>query len=228
MRLQGPSSVDTRGRWAAALALAAGVAGGLLLGWQLLSPSQATAPEPDGEEGTSFRRLLPLSTATGEAALTPAPVVGAPAPDFTLATLDGGSVTLSELRGHPVLINFWASWCSPCRIEMHDLVRAYRDLQDEGLVILGVNLTFQDSMPEVWAFVEEFQMTFPVLLDETGEVTERKYRLVGLPMSVFVDREGVIRRIHLGLMSGEQIDDFIGEIVGTDVAPLQPEPTAVP
>jgi peroxiredoxin len=96
---------------------------------------------------------------------------------------------------------------------MPDLVRAYEAHNAEGFVLLGVNLTFQDSIPDVQAFVEEFKMTFPVLLDETGEVTNDLYRLRGLPLSVFVDRSGVIARLQVGMMTGEQIDEFVAGIL---------------
>jgi len=112
-----------------------------------------------------------------------------------------------------VLINFWASWCPPCRLEMPDLVRAYEAHKAEGFVVLGVNLTFQDSLPDVQAFVDEFQMTFPVLLDEQGDVTENLYRLRGLPLSVFVNPDGIIARVQIGAMTRTQIDEFVGEIL---------------
>jgi len=140
-------------------------------------------------------------------------VVGQPAPNFTLPTLDGDTISLSDYIGQPVLINFWATWCAPCRIEMPELVRAYEEHQDEGFVILAVDLAHQDSIDDVRTFAEEFQMNFPVLLDETGDVSGEMYRLLGLPMSVFVDREGRIERIYVGLMTAEQIDTFVGEIL---------------
>ena len=139
--------------------------------------------------------------------------VGQPAPDFTLPTLEGDAVSLSDYRGRPVLMNFWATWCAPCRQEMPELVRAYNTHQEAGFVVLAVDLTDQDSLDDVRAFVEEFDMTFPVLLDETGAVYNELYRLLGLPMSVFVDREGVITRIHIGIMTGQQVDEFMDEIL---------------
>lgn len=96
---------------------------------------------------------------------------------------------------------------------MPDLVAAYENNKGEGFVLLGVNLTFLDSLADVRAFVEEFHMTFPVLLDSTGEVAEIQYRLISLPMSVFVNRQGVIQRIHIGAMGADQIRDFVGEIL---------------
>lgn len=142
------------------------------------------------------------------------PVPGAPAPDFMLKTLDGNELNLSQFQGQPVMINFWASWCPPCRLEMPELVLAYEIHQPEGFTILAINLTIQDSIPDVKAFVDEFNMTFPVLLDETGEVTMVLYRLRGLPTSVFIGRDGQIKRVHIGAMTAEQIEAFIAEIIG--------------
>lgn len=158
-----------------------------------------TDPLPDPRAGSV--------TGDGRAA------VGQPAPDFTLPTLDGDTVSLSDYIGQPVLINFWATWCAPCRVEMPELVRAYNEHQDEGFAILSVNLTNQDAIADVRAFVEEFDMSFPILLDETGAVSDEVYRLLGLPMSVFVDREGRIERIYIGLMTADQIDTFVSEIL---------------
>ena len=158
-----------------------------------------TDPLPDPRTGSV--------TGDGRAA------VGRPAPDFTLPTLEGDAVSLSDYRGRPVLMNFWATWCAPCRLEMPELVRAYNTHQAEGFVVLAVDLTDQDSIDDVRAFVEEFDMTFPVLLDETGAVYNELYRLLGLPMSVFVDREGRIERIYIGLMTADQIDTFVSEFL---------------
>ena len=157
--------------------------------------------------------VLATLQSPADASSAPLPVSGVLASDFTLKTLDGSEVSLSQFRGQPVLINFWASWCGPCRREMPDLVRAYQAHKDEGLVILGINLTFQDSIPEVQAFVDEFKMTFPVLLDETGEVALDLYQMRGLPTSIFVDRDGLIARIRIGAMTGEQIDEFVEDIL---------------
>lgn len=186
----------------------------------------ATRPQPANEPETA---VIALSTST---LATPFPVVstvaavessaqdiefgievGQQPPAFTLMSLDGDEVSLADYRGQPVLINFWASWCPPCRLEMPDLVAAYEAHQDEGFVILAIDLTFQDSIEDVEMFVEEFDMTFPILLDEDGTVTNEQYRILGLPMSVFVNREGIITRLHIGAMTGEQIDQFVSEIL---------------
>ncbi len=181
---------------------------GLGLGWLIFWSDLGLA-----QIAPASTPLVATLQGPANAGSAPLPVAGVLAPDFTLKTLDGGEVSLSQFRGRPVLINFWASWCPPCRLEMPDLVRAYETHKADGFVILGIDLTFQDSIPDVQAFVEEFNMTFPVLLDETSEVTLNLYQLRGLPMSIFVDRNGVIARMHIGAMTGEQIDEFVGDIL---------------
>lgn len=141
------------------------------------------------------------------------PQVGDPAPNFTLKTLDGREVALADFKGQPVLINFWASWCPPCRAEMPDLVRAYESNKTQDFTILGIDLTFQDSLPDVQAFVKEFNMTFPVLLDETGDVAQNRYGIRGIPYSVFVDRNGRISAVRIGAMSPATINRFVADIV---------------
>lgn len=83
----------------------------------------------------------------------------------------------------------------------------------ERFVILGLNLTFQDSRGDAEAFVEEFNVPFPIVLDETGDVTNNLYLVRGIPTSVFVARDGTVTRVHIGALSGEQIDQFVGEIL---------------
>ena len=139
--------------------------------------------------------------------------IGKPASDFTLLTPDGVKVSLSQFRGRPVLINFWASWCIPCREEMPDLVRAYEDHKAEGFMILGVNLTYSDTLLDVQAFVTEFNMTFPVVLDHDGAVAQRLYQIPGIPTSVFIKRNGTIAWIQIGKMTGQQINQYIAEIL---------------
>lgn len=127
------------------------------------------------------------------------------APEFTLATLDGTKVTLSDLRGKIVLINLWATWCPPCRAEMPALENAYEQYRDSGVVILGINVTYQDSERDIPPFVEEFELTFPILLDRDGSVSTL-YQLRGLPTTFFVNREGIIRTVVVG---GPMSETFI-------------------
>src|SRR5579859_2885585 len=181
---------------------------GMGLGWWWFNGPGPTSPVGPAGATPYFTTLA----APAHVSSAPAPVAGAPAPDFTLKSLDGQQVTLSQLKGHPVLINFWASWCPPCRLEMPDLVKAYTAHKAEGFVLLGLNATALDTLPDIKAFVKEFGMTFPVLLDQDGSV-EALYRLRGLPLSVFVDRKGIIRRLNIGAMSADQIEQYIGEIL---------------
>ncbi len=127
----------------------------------------------------------------------PSPQIGFTAPDFTLDTLNGKSMKLSELRGQPVLINFWASWCPPCRAEMPALDAVYRKYRDAGFVVLAVNATDQDTEADARAFVQQLGLTFPILLDRDG-TTSRRYKVQGLPTSYFVGRDGVIRDMVIG------------------------------
>lgn len=144
----------------------------------------------------TFAARIPLS-ATTDGAPPPSPREGFSAPDFTLDLLGGGQVTLSEFRGQAVMINIWASWCPPCREEMPAIQNVYENYKDQGLVVLAVNTTNQDSESAAAAFVEEFSLTFPVPLDRTGAVSNR-YQLRGLPSTYFVDRAGVIRSVVVG------------------------------
>ena len=128
---------------------------------------------------------------------SPSPREGFLAPDFTLDTLDEKKVTLSELRGKIVLINLWATWCPPCRAEMPALENAYEQYKDSGVVILGLNVTSQDSEKDIPLFVDEFGLTFPILLDRDGSVSAL-YQLRGLPTTYFVNREGIIRTVVVG------------------------------
>lgn len=140
------------------------------------------------------------------------PKEGALAPDFLLETLDGDELRLSDLRGQPLVVNFWATWCSPCRKEIPELVAAYDRFRDEGLVIIGVNL--QESEGIIRRYADDFGMEFPIVIDRRGKVADQ-YRLLGLPMTFFVDREGVVQSVFIGPFQGEtqgtNVQGAIGE-----------------
>ena len=135
----------------------------------------------------------------------PAPREGFLAPDFTLDMLQGDRIRLSDLRGKIVVVNFWATWCPPCRAETPALEKSYEKYKDSGVIIVGVDLTDQDSLSDVAAFVQEFGLTYPILLDRDGSVGLR-YRLQGLPSTFFVNRQGVIRTVVVG---GPMSETFI-------------------
>jgi len=149
--------------------------------------------------------LPPDRNATGQ---DPSPAQGRAAPDFLLETLDGGTLRLSDLQGKAVLVNFWATWCRPCRSEVPHLVAAYERYRQEGLEIVAVNL--QEDKDTVARFVDEFGMQFPVVIDRSGDVAE-EYRAIGIPTSVFIDRSGVVRSIYTGPFVGQQSRQDIEE-----------------
>jgi thiol-disulfide isomerase/thioredoxin len=126
----------------------------------------------------------------------PRPVeVGNPAPDFRLATPAGSSLALSDLRDKVVVLNFWATWCVPCRAEMPALENIYQELGPQGLVVVGVDV--QESAEKVLTFLPEVGVTFPIVLDGDTRLAAR-YRATGLPATFIVDRKGTVRDIRLG------------------------------
>jgi len=128
---------------------------------------------------------------------TPSPRQGFAAPDFTLELMQGGEVTLSDLRGQVIILNLWASWCPPCRSEMPALQRVYEANRQRGLEILAVNATYQDSLAEAQEFVNQLELSFPVPLDSGGAVS-RLYQLRAMPTTFFIDRQGVIDQVVIG------------------------------
>lgn len=160
----------------------------------------------------TFVSRVPAAATTGGAP-PPSPREGFSAPDFALETLAGDQVALSDLRGKVVLVNFWASWCPPCRAEMPAIEAVYRSHKDLGLEVLAVNTTNQDDQAAAAAFVQELQLTFPVPLDRTGAVSA-SYNLRGLPSTYFIDGQGVIRTVVVGgPMSGALIQSRVEELL---------------
>src|SRR5437879_11630487 len=163
-------------------------------------------------------RACSRPTSIACAALTTAATVlssqapGSTAPDFTLKTLAGDTVSLSGFRGHPVFLNFWASWCTPCRGEMSDIIAAYDAHKDQHLQVLAINLTDQEHLSDARRFVDELHMPFPVLLDYKGKVRKR-YALRGVPTSVFIDARGIVRLVNPGPITSETIESGLAEIL---------------
>jgi len=127
--------------------------------------------------------------------------VNSEAPDFTLETLDGGNLRLQERRGEVVLVNFWASWCGPCRQEMPILDRLHQRYKEAGFSVLGVNVEGKRKPAEKVA--KKSNVTFPVLIDAGQKVSEN-YELEAMPTTVVVDRNGKVRYIHRGYKSGDE------------------------
>ena len=135
---------------------------------------------------------------------------GSRARDFELESLDGSKVSISDYEGSVVLVNLWATWCSPCRAEIPDLEAAYQAHKDEGFVILGVNI--EEPQENVAPFVQEFDMSYPVLLDKDGELM-KIYRAQGLPMSFIVGADGVIQVRHMGYLAGDQLESYLANLL---------------
>ena len=147
--------------------------------------------------------------APGAGALEEAPAVGHKAPDFTLNTLAGDEIQLSNLRGRPVVVNFWATWCPPCRAEIPFFQEANRKYNGQA-VILGVD----DGEPRetVARFAGELGMTYPIPLDEEG-VVSRQYRANSLPTTYFIDRNGVIQHLHIGIINQAVLESQIEQLL---------------
>ena len=183
------------------------VAIGLLIAACAPSASSLDAPDP-----------APSIPPIGSETIPTAPSIsrllkeGSPAPDFTLKTLDGGTARLSDYTGRPVFLNFWATWCGPCRKEMPEIIAAYKAHQAAGLEVLAINATQLDIVEDVKAFVTEFKMPFPVPLDEDGTVGEA-YSVIGLPTSVFVDAGGKVSGVNVGPLTRDVIEKYLADIL---------------
>ncbi|MFO1329729.1 MAG: TlpA disulfide reductase family protein [Rubrivivax sp.] len=144
--------------------------------------------------------ILALAFAALQASQARAAVqADAPAPDFTLRQQGGGALRLGEQRGRVVLVNFWASWCGPCKLELPQLNRLHQAYRGAGLVLLGVNV---DEDPQAAADVSRRQgLQFPVLLDSDKAVV-RRWDLGSMPATVLIDRDGRVRHVHRGWRDG--------------------------
>jgi peroxiredoxin len=144
------------------------------------------------------------------------PAPGRTAPDFSLVGLDGEMVSLKDYRGSPVLLNFWATWCGPCRFEMPFIQEIYRDpdWQAAGLEIVAVNIGESGSAVE--EFMSDNDLTFPVVLDLSTEVAER-YNIRAIPTTFFIDKDGIIERIDTGAFtSAKELGERLLELVAGD------------
>lgn len=137
------------------------------------------------------------------------PEIGFSAPDFTLKSLDGKTVKLSDFKGKPVYINFWASWCPPCKKEIPEIQKFYT--QNKGqVVVLAINITFDDKLADVQNILKKNNATFPVLLDESQDnAVADLYQVYGIPASFFIDKDGIIRDHHIGGMTFDMLQASI-------------------
>ncbi len=132
------------------------------------------------------------------------------APDFTLTGFDGRAATLSQLRGQVVIVNFWASWCPPCREEAAYLEQTWRKYQGRGVVFIGVD--WADTEKEALAYIDEFDITY-LNGPDLGTRIAQAYRIQGVPETFFVDQAGKLRGVHIGPLKAPQLDDKIEELL---------------
>lgn len=162
--------------------------------------------------------LLVVGCAPKELAPSSTPIqdteIGNLAPDFQLYGLDGKPISLSNLHGKPVLLNFWATWCSPCRAEMPYLQQVYEEWSAKGLVLLAINKG--ENAAQVREFMQSYNLSFPVLLD-TGESIAQKYNIRGIPTTFFIDKDGIIQDVRIGaFQSKAEIERSLSKLVITE------------
>jgi peroxiredoxin len=136
---------------------------------------------------------------------------GDKAVDFTLETIDGEVKKLSDYKGKKVILNFWATWCPPCKAEMPHMEKFYEENRDNNVVVLAVNLTSSESNERnVGAFIKDYRLTFPVLMDSNGSIGDT-YQAVTIPTTYYIDTNGIIQHKLVGPMSKDTMEDLIGK-----------------
>ena len=136
------------------------------------------------------------------------------APDFMLTGFDGRSVTLTQLRGQVVIINFWASWCLPCREEAAYLEQTWRKYKDRGVVFIGVD--YVDTEKGARAYIREFDITY-INGPDLGTRISQAYNIKGVPETYYVDKQGVLRGVNIGPLKSPQLDEKIDELLAENV-----------
>ncbi len=188
-------AASSHARWVRILTLIVSVLA-ILIGVMLLAGpailSRLTPPRPALESGLTGRM----------------PREGEPVPEFELSTLDGRQVRMSNLRGAPVLINFWATWCAPCKQEMPLIVEQYNLNKGRGLHVLAIDTLANDTVEEMRKFAQQFNMNFDVLVDELDAVAGG-WNILGLPTSFFVRPDGTIAKVHVGQMTADQLKEYL-------------------
>jgi peroxiredoxin len=175
-----------------------------MLGWAVIDFMGSTTEETENDAMSGNGITSPPAEETEEVMESDEVGLeqGMIAPDFELTTLDGEVMKLSDYRGEPVMINFWATWCPPCRAEMPDMQRLY---ENEGYSILALNMTeTENNIERVGEFVDELELTFPILMDEASDVMNA-YKIQVYPTSYMIDSNGRVQSIILGAMNHDQM-----------------------
>lgn len=183
---------------------------GVLLGLTLwLQNNEATESANEAVKSEKGTDSAEEQTTSSSPAI---PRVGFDAPDFKLMSLEKETFTVQQWKGDkPIVINFWASWCGPCRIETPDLIDLHKQFGDE-VVFYGVNLTLGDNMDDVEAFVQEYNVTYPILLDITGDVS-KEYFIQAVPTTYLIDRNGVVADRIIGIISHQELERRIQKLI---------------
>ena len=136
-------------------------------------------------------------------------------PDFTLPLLSGGTFDASEQQGKVLLVNFWATWCAPCREEIPDLIALHEELKDDGFAVIGITVD-TDGSALVKQFADEMQITYPILLDETSEVAESFGGVYALPTTYVVDKTGTITHRTIGLFPVDAVKESLITLINAE------------
>jgi peroxiredoxin len=190
------------------LLLVATIVGGLYYIEQRRGGGAATA------DGTGTVTLPADKNTTGR---PPSTDIGRAAPDFVLHTADGSTLRLSDLQGKPVLVNFWASWCTPCRQEMPEIVRAYDTQKSGAFAVVAVDL--QENSDAVRSFAQEFGMTFPIVIDRNGGIGDSWHiggPIQGIPSSYFLDASGVVQARSYGPLTADTLKENLAKVGVTE------------
>ncbi len=152
--------------------------------------------------------------------------VGKVAPDFELPDLSEQEVRLSDYRGKVVFLNFWATWCKPCKEEMPSMEVLYRTYKDEGLVVLAVSIDRVTTKNDIPPFVKSMDLSFPVLIDSWGQ-TDKRYKLMGVPETYIIDRDGVLQEKIIGPRDWTRLDNLqvVTQLLDARGQSAQPVPT---
>ena len=178
----------------------------------LITSAEPAARRTRGWTGLAFVVVLALLglLAWGLKKAQAGPLDKGLAPDFSLTGFDGRKATLSELRGQVVIVNFWASWCPPCREEAAYLEQTWRKYKDKGVVFIGVD--YVDTEKEALAYIQEFDITY-INGPDVGTRISQAYNIQGVPETFFVAKNGELRGVHIGPLKAPQLDDKIEELL---------------
>jgi cytochrome c biogenesis protein CcmG/thiol:disulfide interchange protein DsbE len=170
-------------------------------------PQFAVTASPPASSGSTQPTASPpqFTVTINPPAASPTP--GTPAPDFTLQDLKGRPVQLSKLRGKVVVVNFWATWCGPCRAEIPGFVKVYEKYREKGLEIVGISMDYA-GREVVEAFVKKNDMTYPVAID-LSQVPQQYGGVQGIPTSFIIDRQGRVAKKHIGYMDQTAFENMI-------------------